>query len=185
MLEKNLSVFLANSTAGLLYSDHAVFLADNKFAEKKKSHLKVSSVVSKYTLDEMEKVGHCLRECPPEVWKLRQFTIRGDGSKDSVRTRYDVSTLIFQMLYSQLKSQFPEIYITCSEKDDYTGALIIITPKGEVILPYGKENVFVGHLIRDNLQLRYICTHQFPEEKKKMHMANYDKSYVVPINRKR
>ena len=156
----------------------------DKFAQRKKSHLKVSSVVSRYTLNEMERVGHCLRRCPPEVWKLRQFTIRGDGSTDSVRTRYDVPTIIFQNLYSMLKSQFPEIYITCSEKDDYTGALIMITPKGEVILPYGKDNVFVGHIITDDLQLRAIWTNRFSEENKKRHMANYHKSYIVPIHPK-
>jgi len=155
-----------------------------KFSQRERSHLKVSSVVSQKTLGEMEEVGECLAGCPPEIWKLRQFTIRGGGEKERVRRRYDIPTDTFRRLHRELTDWFPEIYLADSEKNDYTGTLIMITPKGELILPYAKDNIFVGQLIEDNLHLKDVWVSRFPEEKKQMHVLNYHKSYIVPVERR-
>ena len=153
----------------------------SKFGASKNSHLKVSTVISKITRDQVNQIGEVLSKKPPEVWKLRQFTLRGKGNRKHIIAAYDISSKDFDNIYALLCRAFPKLYITISRKDDYIGALLMITPRGKVTIPMGKESKVIGNLLKDKISLKKVWAEEYDESMKKLHKRNYYISYIKPL----
>lgn len=152
-----------------------------KFEDSTKSHLKVSSVISKMTLDHLTQVGEALSEHPPAVWKLREFTPRGKGNNPKIEERHKLQAEEFKSIADRIKGLFPALNIVPSGANDYTGALLMIQPDGRMILPHGRTEVRCGHLLRDQLSLTNLWQNWFTASDRSLHNNNYAKTYLNPI----
>jgi MoaA/NifB/PqqE/SkfB family radical SAM enzyme len=154
-----------------LSENHLKYIADS--CEESGIKLKVNSVVSAISKNELERIGSFLEKISPSIWKLRQFTPRSSGY--NVREKYLMAEDEFLNIAGKIKSRFNSLKIEGKTTTQQSGTAFMIFPDGQIAKPDGKSHILYGSVLENDVV--EIWKKHFSNEKKESHHDNFRKTY--------
>ncbi|MFH1607664.1 MAG: radical SAM protein [archaeon] len=136
-------------------------------------NLKLVTVVSQLTRNELEKIGAFLENHSPYVWKLRQFTPRSAGHIN--QKKYRISEKEFKEHVNRTVSRFSNLNIVGKTSAQQSGTAFMIFPNGQIAQPFGKGHLLHGNILNTNL--KDIWNKQYTLEKRVSHRENFENTY--------
>src|SRR3989344_2291962 len=134
--------------------------------------IKINSVVSKITKNEIEFIGNFLNENKPNVWKLRQFTPR--SSCYNVKERYQIQEGEFKKIVEKTKYNFPNLKIEGKTSAQQSGTAFMIFPDGQIAKPEGKGHILYGSILENNVN--EVWNNYFLSKKRASHHNNFNRT---------
>lgn len=122
--------------------------------------LKIATVVSAVNLDYIMRIGDLVDTLKPNVWRIYQYTSRGQG-KDN-KKKYEISESVFNAKVTELKFNYPQLNIKDSNSLDLEGCFII-DYKGDILQPFGDDYLTVGSCLDRNIDELWLKHWARPE----------------------
>jgi radical S-adenosyl methionine domain-containing protein 2 len=105
---------------------HAGIILDRvKMVQNGDINPKITSVVTRPTIGDLETLGMCLEYSGVKKWKLLQFLQNNESNADLT-----ISDDEFQNAADDLKNKFPDLDITAKKADYFNKKYAIVTPDG-------------------------------------------------------
>lgn len=145
-----------------------------KLCRKYNIKLKISSVISDITKNEIEEIGGFLIKNPPTIWKLRQFTPRSFGYQ--VRKKYKISNNEFQRILKKIKVEFSSLKVEGKTSAQQTGTCFLVFSDGQIVRPHGGGFISCGNILEQDI--KKIWQRRFSKKKRKLHYNNFARTYI-------
>jgi MoaA/NifB/PqqE/SkfB family radical SAM enzyme len=110
--------------------------------------LKLATVVSAVNRDDLSALARTVRELAPDVWRLYQYSSRGD--QNSGQQRHSLPDHEFGRLVEELADLAAPVMTAPSAEDETEGCLIV-DPAGDVLQPVGAGYARRGNCLKDPL----------------------------------
>jgi MoaA/NifB/PqqE/SkfB family radical SAM enzyme len=110
--------------------------------------LKIATVISAVNRENLPELARLIRELKPNVWRLYQYSDRGDQNSGQLRHRLpDEDFLLLAKKAADLASGVPTVSSTEAE----TMGCLIVDPAGNVLQPSGTGYARRGNLLEEPL----------------------------------
>lgn len=110
--------------------------------------IKIGTVISKYNIDEIEKMAMILSEYDINVWKLYKVRKRGKGI--AIFDEFEVGDEIVNNIVRTIKAKHKNLNIYYSSYSSSIDSYIIIDPDSSTYVIKGLEQHLIGKLISEN-----------------------------------